>query len=146
MGEQDSPTGGSSHSIRRHCSPEEWWPWYGGTSRGNRKAIVQTKRQKLGVKSDEKCSLGSNHVGLGTSGGALASTWRTGYGFFEILVDFRAQMVSLWVTISRQFPDWGHQKRRICVFGSRYYRDFACSCFYVVFKRKPALAGDALCG
>ena len=96
------------------------WPWYGGRSRGNRKAILQTKSQKLGIKSDEKCSLGSNHVGLGTSGGALASTWRTGYGFFEILVDFRAQMVSLWVTISHQFPDWGHQKRTICVFGSRY--------------------------
>ena len=68
MGEQDSPTGGSSYSIRRHCSPEGWWPWYGGTSRGNRKAILQTKSQKLGVKSDEKCSLESNHVGLGPVG------------------------------------------------------------------------------
>ena len=41
--------------------------------------INQLLNQKLDIKSDKNYSLGSNYVGLGISGGALASTWRTGY-------------------------------------------------------------------
>ena len=145
---QDSrKIGKQLQNQERLCSPRGVAPGYGGTRFANRgkqsqhqetlfprgvvamvwgnkqrkqESNITDKKSEISYKKWQKLSLGSNYVGLGTSGGALASTWRTGYGFFEILVDFRAQMVSLWVTISHQFPDWGHQKRTICVFGSRY--------------------------